>query len=74
MLRSSAIIQLLFANHISFYASLLGMNYNNVVGFGLFSVFVLQFVSGVLLSCYYSDSGSLAFDCVVYIMSDCNLG
>ena len=50
------------------------MNYNNVIGFLLFIIFVIQFVSGLLLSCYYSDYYNIAFDSIVYIMSDVNIG
>ena len=50
-----SIIIYIYINHISYYVSYLGMNYNNVIGFLLFIIFVIQFVSGLLLSCYYSD-------------------
>ena len=61
-------------NHISYYVSYLGMNYNNVIGFLLFFIFVIQFVSGLLLSCYYSDYYNIAFDSIIYVMSDVNIG
>jgi len=41
-------------NHPTFYLSYLGMNYSNVIGFLTFIVFLLQFLSGPLLSRYYS--------------------
>jgi quinol-cytochrome oxidoreductase complex cytochrome b subunit len=50
------------------------MNYNNVIGFLLFIVFLCQFVSGLLLSCYYSDYYNIAFDSMIYIMTDVNVG
>ena len=62
----------LLNNHFTFYISYLGMNYSNVIGFLLFLVFILQFISGLLLSCYYSPF--LAFDLVYYIMIDVNVG
>ena len=54
--------------------SYLGMNYSNVIGFLLFLVFILQFISGLLLSCYYSPFSTMAFDSVYYIMIDVNVG
>jgi quinol-cytochrome oxidoreductase complex cytochrome b subunit len=50
------------------------MNYNNVIGFLLFIIFVIQFISGLLLSCYYSDYYNIAFDSMIYIMTDVNIG
>ena len=50
------------------------MNYSNVIGFLLFLVFILQFISGLLLSCYYSPFSTMAFDSVYYIMIDVNVG
>ena len=64
----------LYHNHISFYVGYLGMNYNNVIGFLLFIIFISQFVSGLLLSCYYSDYYKIAFESIVYIMTDVNIG
>ena len=64
----------LLNNHFTFYISYLGMNYNNVIGFLLFLVFILQFISGLLLSCYYSPFSTMAFDSVYYIMIDVNVG
>lgn len=57
----------LLNNHFTFYISYLGMNYSNVIGFLLFLVFILQFISGLLLSCYYSPFSTMAFDSVYYI-------
>ena len=39
-----------------------------------FLVFILQFISGLLLSCYYSPFSTMAFDSVYYIMIDVNVG
>lgn len=62
----------LFNNHFTFYVSYLGMNYSNVIGFLIFIVFLLQFFSGILLSCYYSPF--IAFSSVYYIMIDIQVG
>ncbi len=48
------------------------MNYSNVIGFLLFVIFLLQFFSGILLSCYYSSFAG--FSAVYYIMIDVNVG
>ena len=48
------------------------MNYSNVIGFLLFLIFLLQFVSGILLSCYYSSFAG--FSAVYYIMIEVNVG
>lgn len=48
------------------------MNYNNVIGFLLVFVFVIQFVTGLLLSCYYCSY--IAFDSIIYILLDVNIG
>ena len=50
------------------------MNYSNIFGFLLFIVFILQFLSGLLLSCYYIPFYNIAFDTVNYIMIDVNIG
>jgi quinol-cytochrome oxidoreductase complex cytochrome b subunit len=70
---SDSMVRLL-NNHFTFYISYLGMNYSNVIGFLLFLVFILQFISGLLLSCYYSPFSTMAFDSVYYIMIDVNVG
>ena len=67
-------IKNVFNKHFTFYSSFLGMNYSNVIGFLLFLVFLLQFMSGILLSCYYSAFYTIAFDSVYYIMIDVNFG
>lgn len=48
------------------------MNYINVLGFILFFIFLLQFVSGILLSCFYSSFAG--FSAVYYIMIEVNVG
>lgn len=50
------------------------MNYNYVIGFLLSTMFVTQFISGLLLSCYYSDHWRVAFESVVYVMTDVKVG
>ena len=66
------LISLLFFNHFTFYLSYLGMNYSNVIGFLIFIVFLLQFISGLLLSAYYTPI--IAFSSIYYIMIDVNGG
>ena len=48
------------------------MNYSNVIGFLITLVFLLQFISGLLLSCYYTPI--IAFSSIYYIMIDVNKG
>ena len=60
--------------HLSYYVSNLGMNYNNVFGFLLFIIFHFQVASGLLLSCYYSDYYNIAFDSMIYLMTEVNIG
>ena len=64
----------LINNHLTFYLSYLGMNYNNTIGFLLFIIFLLQLLSGILLSSYYIDSYTIAYNTVVYIVIDVNVG
>ena len=66
------LISFLFCNHFTFYLSYLGMNYSNVIGFLITLVFLLQFISGLLLSCYYTPI--IAFSSIYYIMIDVNKG
>lgn len=68
------ILTLLSNNHVTFYSSYLGMNYSNVIGYLLILVFVLQFITGILLSGYYSPLYTIAFDSVLYIMIDVKFG
>ena len=64
----------LYNNHFKFHVSYLGMNYNNVIGFISISTFVLQVLSGLFSSIYYDDFYMIAFDPIVYIMHDVNIG
>ena len=59
-------------NHFTFYLSYLGMNYSNVIGYLIFIVFLLQFLSGCGLAFYHSPL--IAFSSVYYIMIDVNVG
>jgi len=68
------VLQLLFSNHVSFYLSSLTTSYNNVFGFILLSLLVIQFISGLLLSIYYSSYSSLSFSSVFYITFNVELG
>jgi quinol-cytochrome oxidoreductase complex cytochrome b subunit len=45
----------------------MGTGLNNVYGFLLFVSFVVQIVTGVLLSFYYSSSSIIAFESVYYL-------
>jgi len=72
VLKRESKMNLIFNNHFTFYVSYLGMNYSNVIGFVIFLVFLLQFMSGILLSCYYSSIN--AFSSVNYIMMDVIFG
>ena len=48
------------------------MNYTNVIGYFIFILFLLQFISGIGLAFYYSPF--IAFSSVYYIMIDINIG
>jgi len=50
------------------------MNYSNVIGFILLISFVFQVFSGLFLSIYHDSFYTIAFDPVVYIMHDVNIG
>ena len=71
-LLEKAIINSILNLHVTFYLSYLGMNYSNVIGFLIFIVFLLQFMSGLLLSRYHTPM--IAFSSVYYIMIDVNVG
>ena len=62
------------ANHFTLYISYLGMNYSNIFGYLIVLVFILQFISGILLSSYYSPFYTIAFDSVFYLMIDVKYG
>ena len=67
-------INSLFNSHVYLYTSWLGVNYNNIFGFILFVLFIIQFITGLLLSFYYSSFISLSFNSIFYIIFDINLG
>jgi ubiquinol-cytochrome c reductase cytochrome b subunit len=50
------------------------MNYSNIIGFILLFIFVLQVLSGLFLSIYYDDFYIIAFDSIIYIIHDVNIG
>ena len=50
------------------------MNYSNVIGFCLFIVFIIQFITGFFLSFYYSPNAMIAFSSIYYLMIDVNVG
>lgn len=54
--------------------SFLTFSYINVLGFLLFIVFLLQLSSGLLLSIYYNDFFTIAFDSIIYIIININTG
>ena len=68
------ILSVLFNMHIIYYVSYIGMFYVNIIGFGLFSSFIIQFFSGILLCIYYNSCFIFSFDSIVYIMIDVLFG
>ena len=54
--------------------SFLTFSYINVLGFLLFIVFLLQLSSGILLSIYYNDFFTIAFDSIIAIIININNG
>jgi ubiquinol-cytochrome c reductase cytochrome b/c1 subunit len=60
-------ISSVFQNHVGLYISWLGTGLNNVYGFLLFVSFVVQIVTGIMLSFYYSSSSMIAFESVYYL-------
>jgi len=60
--------------HPIYHVSYFGFNYNNVVGFITLIIFVVQFLTGLLLSSYYCDYYVISFDPIVYIIDDVNVG
>ena len=56
-----------FSNHWTFYVSYFGFNNTNITGFLLFTVFIFQFLTGFLLTFYYSCFLFISFDCVNFI-------
>ena len=64
----------LFSNHSIYYLSNLGLNYTGVFGFILFFLFVIQFLSGIILTLYYSSYYSISFYSIFYITFNVNYG
>lgn len=50
------------------------MNRSSLIGFLLFSSFIIQFTSGILLSFYYNDFYNIAFYSVSHIIMDVRIG
>jgi len=66
---------LLLNSQVTFYASYLGFNYVNTIGFLLMCLYMIQLLSGLQLSLYYNYSLSYyAFDSIQFIMKDVNIG
>jgi ubiquinol-cytochrome c reductase cytochrome b subunit len=56
------------------YLSNLGFNYNNIFGFILLMIFIFQFITGLLLTFYYSSNYFLSFYSIFYISFNVNFG
>jgi len=65
---------LLFNHHLTMYLSNYGFNYNNILGFILLCVFVVQFSSGLLLTLYYSSHSVYSFSSIFYLSFDVSYG
>ena len=50
------------------------MNRSNIIGLLLFLSFFLQFISGLLISCYYSNNDSLCFNSIIHMLMNINYG
>jgi len=50
------------------------MNRTSLIGFLLFLSFIIQFITGVLLSFYYNDLASIAFYSVILLIMDVRIG
>lgn len=64
----------LLSIHSLYYISFHGMNLYNIFGFMLFSIFIIQFITGVLLVCYFNNIFILSFDSILYIMIEVIFG
>jgi len=64
---SFSVTAVVFNNHVVMYVSWLGINVNNIYGFFLFMLFVVQIITGILLSFYYSSSSYISFESVYYL-------
>jgi len=61
-------------DHVLHYPSPVNLNYN--WGFGSLAIFylILQIISGILLTIYFTPTGSSAFESVQFIMREANYG
>ena len=50
------------------------MNRSSLIGFLLLILFIIQFITGLLLSCYYNDLYSIAFNAVCTIIINIYFG
>ena len=48
--------------HSSYYLGYCGMNYANIIGFTSFNIFIIQFLSGILLVSYSNNIFILCYD------------
>ena len=72
VLVSVGVCVVLWRDHLSGYMGSGQMSYNNVVGYGIFLCYWVQYMSGVCLGTYYvSGSG---FNSVQYMMCSVNVG
>ena len=60
--------------HVLYYLSYKSMNRSSLIGFVLFLSFIIQFISGLLSSCYYNDFYDIAFNSVCHIILDVSIG
>ena len=60
--------------HSSYYLGYCGMNYANIIGFLSFNIFIIQFLSGILLVSYSNNIFILCYDSVYYIMIEVLFG
>jgi len=68
------LLGVLFNNHVVLYISWLGVGLNNLYGFLLFMVFIVQIITGILLSLYYSSSSAISFSSIYYLSFDVSYG
>ena len=64
----------LLTSHYPIYTAYLTSNYVNVIGFLLVIIFSIQFITGILLSVYYSDFFTIAYDSIIHIIISINGG
>ena len=60
--------------HVLYYVSYIGMYYVNIIGFGIFISFFIQFFSGILLCMYYNSCFIISFDSILYLMIEVLFG